>query len=82
MVRSASHPHPATDQVIKKQGIFAEWGLSNGSQLSLLANLASDRLSGVKVPPGEIIYRSDEAAQEALQRSALPPWSVAWFLRT
>jgi maltooligosyltrehalose trehalohydrolase len=69
-------------EVIKKQGIFAEWGLSNGSQLSLLANLASDRLSGVKVPPGEIIYRSDEAAQEALQRSALPPWSVAWFLRT
>jgi malto-oligosyltrehalose trehalohydrolase len=69
-------------EVIRNQGIFAEWELSNRTMLSLLANLKNVSLTGVNVPSGEIVYVSDDAVNGCLQQHALPPWSVAWFVRT
>ncbi|MGB8831008.1 MAG: DUF3459 domain-containing protein, partial [Candidatus Sulfotelmatobacter sp.] len=59
-----------------------EWELSNRTMLSLLANLKNVSLTGVNVPSGEIVYVSDDAVNGCLQQHALPPWSVAWFVRT
>jgi maltooligosyltrehalose trehalohydrolase len=69
-------------EVLKPSGLSVQWKFADNSQLFLLANLGATEIAGFTIPAGQIIYLSDQAANESLQRSVLPPWSVAWFLRT
>jgi maltooligosyltrehalose trehalohydrolase len=64
------------------QGLTAYWKFSGGSELSLIANLGIDTLSGLNPPSSTVIYASDEESANALKEGALPPWSVAWFLES
>jgi maltooligosyltrehalose trehalohydrolase len=64
------------------RGLNAQWGFPDGSKLNLLANLGSASLTGLAVPTSPMIYASEEASGAALKRGTLPPWSVAWFLKS
>jgi len=64
----------------KENGLHVQWKFSDGSQLSLLANLGDAAFSEVTAPSSEMIYAS-AGASDAIQQSILPAWSVAWFLR-
>jgi 1,4-alpha-glucan branching enzyme/maltooligosyltrehalose trehalohydrolase len=67
-------------EVLKKQGLKALWEFSDGAQLTLLANFGDSCLSGAAPPSSKMIYAS-EGAKDAISKSDLPAWSVAWFLR-
>ena len=69
-------------EVTMNSGLTVQWKFSDGSQLALLANLSKRKIAGLTAPSGHNIYVSDGAANESLKQSSLPPWSVAWFLRT
>lgn len=62
-------------QIVAGCGLVVRWRLSDESMLGLVANLGARPLSGIKRPPGELFYASDESPQ-----SSMPPWSVAWFI--
>ncbi|MGD1024419.1 MAG: malto-oligosyltrehalose trehalohydrolase [Candidatus Sulfotelmatobacter sp.] len=61
--------------------LTAEWNFSN-AQLTLLANLGADSLSGISLPPSPIIYASEHAQGNELKQGTLPAWSVLWFLQS
>jgi maltooligosyltrehalose trehalohydrolase len=63
-------------------GLAARWKFPDNSKLSLMANLASDSLSGLTAPSSQIIYASEELDADALKHGTLQPWSVAWFLES
>ena len=69
-------------EVHEGQGLNAHWRFSDGSELTLMANLGADSFSGLNPSSSTVIYTSDELSATALKRRALPPWSVAWFLES
>jgi malto-oligosyltrehalose trehalohydrolase len=63
-------------------GLVTYWNFADHSQLVLMANLGADSISGMTPPPFQVIYASDEVSPDAVERGTLPPWSVAWFLKS
>ena len=61
--------------------LAAEWNFSD-AKLTLLANLATDSLSGVSLPDSHIIYASEDVHGKELKQGTVPPWSVFWFLQS
>jgi malto-oligosyltrehalose trehalohydrolase len=70
-----------THHLLSERGLQVCWELSDGTQLALLANLGDSCLSGLTVPSGQFVYTSSQMTTDSLSRSALPAWSVAWFLK-
>jgi len=64
------------------RGLSAHWRFRDNSELTLLANLGTVPLSGLKSSASHIIYASAEASVDALQPGTLPAWSVVWFLES
>jgi len=62
------------------RGLSVHWAFSDGSKLTLLANLGVHSISGIASPTGQVIYASEEGSADAMKRGAMPPWSVVWFL--
>jgi malto-oligosyltrehalose trehalohydrolase len=73
-------PVKTAHEVVEGRGLCARWNFAGGAELSLLANLSDQCVSGLAAGPGKLIYASPEAPTES--QSQLPAWSVAWFLRT
>jgi 1,4-alpha-glucan branching enzyme len=67
-------------EMLKENGLHVQWRFSDGSQLTLLANLSDSTLNDVTPPSSEMIYAS-AGVSDAIQQSILPAWSVAWSLR-
>lgn len=65
--------------VLGHSALHAHWQLGEGSRLTLLANLGATPVADVPAPAGRVLYTTD-AAWTA--QSALPPWSVFWYLET
>jgi len=64
------------------RGLTAKWIFADHAELTLLANLHADPLTGVAQPDSQIIYASEEVRESSLQRPTLPPWSVVWFFQS
>ena len=64
------------------RGLSARWRFRDNSELTLLANLGTVPLSGLKSSASHIIYANAEASVDALQPGTLPAWSVVWFLES
>ena len=60
----------------------ASWRLTDGAQLSLLANLGPEEAGGFALPPGDLLFESAEEAADALASGGdrLPGWTTLWFL--
>jgi maltooligosyltrehalose trehalohydrolase len=56
------------------------WEMGDGSQLTLLANLGGEEVSGIIIPSGQLIYKTDQA--NALKTRILSAWSVMWFIES
>jgi 1,4-alpha-glucan branching enzyme len=65
------------------RGLTARWKFSDQSELSLMANLGTDSLSGLNPPASQVVvvYASEQMNADALKRGTLPAWSVVWFLK-
>jgi maltooligosyltrehalose trehalohydrolase len=68
--------------VHEPMGLTARWEFSDGSKLSLLANLGNTAISGVTPPRSPIIYASEGVGRNELNQGSLSPWSVVWFLES
>src|SRR5712671_1577403 len=66
----------------KGSGLSTRWQFPDGSELTLLANLGAQAVGGIAVPNAQVIYSSAEVDAATLQEGTLPPWSVAWFLKS
>lgn len=71
-----------------ERGLQVRWRLGDGSDLTLLANLGDHPLpaSGEALPAGKLLYVEPAGAAAVWEDGgtppAMPPWCVAWFLRT
>ncbi len=62
-------------------GAFAvDWGLSEGSVLHLIANLADEPARLVGRTAGRLIYATHPNIRATVTRNELAPWSVTWLL--
>ena len=61
-------------------GLSVSWCLSDGAQLTLLANLGNAPVTSNLQPSGQIIYVNQTDLPETLATGILPAWSVVWFL--
>jgi maltooligosyltrehalose trehalohydrolase len=67
----------ATANLIDDRAVQVQWTLSDGSRLSLLANMGDSVVARLKIPPGRILFQL-----AANSNGALAPWSVVWCLAT
>jgi 1,4-alpha-glucan branching enzyme len=61
------------------RGLSAHWKFADKSELTLLANLGNEPLTGLTPPPLPAIYAS-EGSVDSLKHGTLPSWSVLWSL--
>ncbi len=57
-----------------------DWGLSEGSVLHLIANLADEPARLVGRTAGRLIYATHPNIRATVTRNELAPWSVTWLL--
>ncbi len=67
-------------QPMGKGAVRVHWPLSDGTTLSLLANLHDDAIRGVHIPHGRLIHTQAAGVMAALGQGVLPSWSVAWWV--
>lgn len=63
------------------RGLSAHWKFADKSELTLLANLGNEPLTGLTPPPLPAIYAS-EGSVDSLKHGTLPSWSVLWSLKS
>ena len=68
-------------QVLDKRGLTTNWGFSDGSALTLVANLSAETAE-IPLPHSDIIYSSHDVDQKSFNPGTLPAWSVIWFLKS
>ena len=61
-------------------GLTVTWSLSDGTTLSLLANLSNTECAGCALPDGLELFESRAGLAAAAAEGRLPAWSVAWFM--
>jgi maltooligosyltrehalose trehalohydrolase len=59
----------------------ARWTLGDGSQLSLVANLAGQTGPPVDLPEGSMLVETEEGRARRQTLDGIPPWYAAWFLQ-
>ena len=62
-------------------GLLVHWDLANVASLTLLANLQSHPTGFERMPVGQLIFEWTGKTQFQ-QTKEMPPWSVAWFLKS
>jgi malto-oligosyltrehalose trehalohydrolase len=63
------------------RGLRVCWRLNGGGELTLLANLGDQELTGGPCPSARALYHTPEETSSALADRIIPAWGVAWFLR-
>lgn len=66
-------------ELIGVSGLSVRWCLSDGGQLTLLANLGDTSVDCIPSIMGTPIYQSQTDLAKILFTGILPPWCVAWF---
>jgi maltooligosyltrehalose trehalohydrolase len=69
-------------ELVGASGLIVNWGLSDGTRLTLLANLGSSTAEAY-LPSGEgikSIYHSQFDLPEAFAAGHMPPWCAGWFI--
>lgn len=64
----------------KSGRLTSRWSFSDGSTLTLLANLGAETVTGLTIPTAEVIYASEKVNEGLLKKGTLPAWSVVWLL--
>jgi len=62
------------------RALTAAWAMGDGARLTLVANLGPGERSGFEVPPGDLLFETEEGLFDALETGKLPSWSALWFL--
>lgn len=62
--------------------LAVDWLLGDGSRLTLLANMGANPVAAPVRPPGRLLYATHGELEGRLASGILPPWTVAWFLKT
>jgi malto-oligosyltrehalose trehalohydrolase len=65
----------AAANLLAGRALQVRWTLTDGSRLSLLANVGDKPVEGVAIPPGRVLFQL-----AACSEGVLPPWSVVWYL--
>jgi maltooligosyltrehalose trehalohydrolase len=65
----------AHSQALGSRGLLVSWRLSDGSRLTLLANLGDVSIASPGIPAGNVLHST-----HADLAGDLPPWSVTWVL--
>lgn len=64
----------------KGEALRVGWSLSDGTRLTLIANLSSRAVERPDAPVGEVLYVRPADLVPAPGARQLPPWSVQWTL--
>jgi hypothetical protein len=72
----------ANYEVQGERGLKAHFEFADHSKLTLVTNFGADVVSGIELPSAPMIYASEEATADLLEKGTLPPWSVVWFLES
>jgi len=64
------------------RGLSITWVLTDGTELTLVANLGEEWLGDVTSRTGQHVYFSSPEASRAIEQNRLPPWSVAWSIKS
>lgn len=78
---SAGKSTRAKFEVFGKGGLFVQWCVGDDATLTLLANMHSHAARHGLVPDGRLLFESTGKLQFQ-NTGAMPPWSVAWFLKS
>lgn len=75
-----NEPARADWRRLDARALSVSWRWDGAQQLTLVANLSERSCAGAERPEGDCLY----ASHGTLERdcSALPPWSLAWYLQT
>jgi len=76
----------ASFELMGKKSIQVYWRMGDGAGLTLTANLddVEHSFGGAAplTPPGKPLYVEPSSVDAAMAEGRLPPWSVAWHLKT
>ncbi len=64
------------------RGLSITWVFTDGTELTLVANLGDEWLGDVTSQAGQHVYFSSPEARRAIEQNRLPPWSVAWSIKS
>jgi maltooligosyltrehalose trehalohydrolase len=65
-----------------ERGLCGRWTLDDASELSVMTNLGQNTLGIGSWPKGRLLYATHEKLAAPPGDRLMPPWSVAWFLRS
>ncbi len=68
-------------QALGERALRAQWRLGDGTQLGVLANLGTEVLRNVDMPPERRLYATHADLLSGDNTRGLPAWSVLWYLR-
>lgn len=71
---------PAAFNQLGGHGLKVNWILADNTQLSLIANLGDEVLSGCSFSPWKLLYATHSTSCGLSDIDVLPPWSVIWYL--
>jgi hypothetical protein len=74
--RKAGDFEPIGDRALRVQ-----WRLGDGARLHLLAHLGPGTVDVGSSPEGRPLFVTPESTRTSVERGALGPWSVAWWLQ-
>jgi malto-oligosyltrehalose trehalohydrolase len=67
----------ATADLLAYRALQVQWTLTDGSRLSLLANVGDSSVEGLTIVPGRVLFQLVAGSD-----GVLAPWSVVWRLAT
>jgi len=70
----------ARTTVLGERALAVDWASSDGGGLAVIANLGDERVGGIAVPAGQLLYATSPETVSAREVVTLAPWSVAWYL--
>jgi maltooligosyltrehalose trehalohydrolase len=72
----------ATYKKLGAQAISVVWPFRGSGKLALLASFANDQLPVARFPAGSLIYTTAGDRKGLRETRAMPPLSVAWFMKS
>jgi malto-oligosyltrehalose trehalohydrolase len=62
--------------------VQTHWTLADGSTLTLVANLGNQTADDINKPEGVLLFESQDGLLTEQTSGRMPPWFIAWFLKS